>query len=304
MVLSGRLRSPAAKLGAYAVVLAVVLGAGAAVGYAFGPDPSDDDHESAAHDGGHDGGHDDSVAEEPATAHPAGLAISQDGYTLDLHTTVVGAARPAELELVIEGPDGAPLTDYEVEHEQELHLVIVGRDLVDYAHVHPQRDEQGTWMVTAPPLQPGSHRVYADFVPAGSEGITLAADLDVPGDRPPTEPRQPSDRANVEGFDVHFEGGLVAGTESELTLTVSRDGQPVTDLEPYLGALGHLVAIRDGDLAYLHVHPLDETEGSGGPNVRFAVEVPTAGRYALFFDFSHGGVVRTASVLATANAGG
>ena len=101
---------------------------------------------------------------------------------------------------------------------------------------------------------------------------------------------------------MQFEGELVAGTESELTLTVSRDGQPVMDLEPYLGALGHLVAIREGDLAYLHVHPLDETEGAGGP-MRFAVEVPTAGRYALFFDFSHGGVVRTASLLATANAG-
>ena len=75
---------------------------------------------------------------------------------------------------------------------------------------------------------------------------------------------------------MHFEGELVAGTESELTLTVSRDGQPVMDLEPYLGALGHLVAIREGDLAYLHVHPLDETEGAGGPEVRFAVEVPTA----------------------------
>ena len=300
MVLSGRLRSPAAKLGAYAVVLVVVLGAGAAVGSAFGPEPSDEAHEPAAHDGGHD----DTATEEPATAHPAGLAISQDGYTLDVHTTVVDAARPAELELVIEGPDGLPLTDYEVEHEKELHLVIVGRDLVDYAHVHPQRDEHGTWTVTTPPLQPGSHRVYADFAPAGVEGITLAADLDVPGTRPASEPRQPSADASVEGFEVQFEGELVAGTESELTLTVSRDGQLVTDLEPYLGALGHLVAIRDGDLAYLHVHPLDETDGAGGPEVRFAVEVPTAGRYALFFDFSHGGVVRTASVLATASARG
>jgi hypothetical protein len=300
MVLSGRLRSPGAKLGAYAVVLALVLGAGAAVGSAFGPKPSDEDLEPAAHDGGHA----DAAPEEPATTHPAGLAISQDGYTLKLHTTVVEAARPAELELVIEGPDGLPLTDYEVEHEKELHLVIVGRDLVDYAHVHPQRDERGTWTVTTPPLQPGSHRVYADFVPAGADGLTLAADLDVPGTRSATEPRQPSGGANVEGFDVQFEGELVAGTESELTLTVSRDGQPVTDLEPYLGALGHLVAIREGDLAYLHVHPLDETEGAGGPKVHFAVEVPTDGSYALFFDFSHSGVVRTASVVATANAGG
>jgi hypothetical protein len=29
--------------------------------------------------------------------------------------------------------------------------------------------------------------------------------------------------------------------------------------------------------------------------VRFAVEVPSPGDYRLFFDFSHGGTVRTAS---------
>ena len=74
----------------------------------------------------------------------------------------------------------------------------------------------------------------------------------------------------------------------------------MTDLEPYLGALGHLVAIRDGDLAYLHVHPLDEADGAGGPQVRFAVEVPTAGTYGLFFDFAHGGEVRTAAIIAAA----
>ena len=83
-------------------------------------------------------------------------------------------------------------------------------------------------------------------------------------------------------------------------MTVSRDGNPVTDLDPYLGALGHLVAIRDGDLAYLHVHPLDELDGPGGPTVRFAVDVPTAGTYGLYFDFSHGDTVRTAAVTVTA----
>jgi len=96
----------------------------------------------------------------------------------------------------------------------------------------------------------------------------------------------------------------VAGTESELTLTVAVEGDPVTDLDPYLGALGHLVAIRHGDLAYLHVHPIEDAVGPGGPDVRFAVEVPTAGTYRLFFDFSLGGEVRTASATFAAGADG
>ena len=196
---------------------------------------------------------------------------------------------------MIEGPDGRPVTDYTIEHDKELHLVIVGRDLAGYAHLHPTRDSDGVWTVSTPPLTPGSYRVFADFVPAGGEGLTLGADLTVPGDYQPVALPAPSSTTSVDGFDVSFDGELVAGSESELTVTVTRDGEPVTDLQPYLGALGHLVAIRHGDLAYLHVHPLEEADGAGGPKVRFAVEVPTAGTYGLFFDFAHGDEVRTAS---------
>ena len=86
--------------------------------------------------------------------------------------------------------------------------------------------------------------------------------------------------------------------EAKLTLTVTRNGEKVTDLEPYLGAYGHLVALRAGDLAYLHVHP-EGTPGDGvtepGPEVVFYAQVPSEGRYHLYLDFMHEGVVRTAS---------
>ena len=79
---------------------------------------------------------------------------------------------------------------------------------------------------------------------------------------------------------------------------MKRDGEPVTDLDPYLGAYGHLVALRAGDLAYLHVHP-DGTPGDGttppGPDVVFYAAVPSAGTYHLYLDFKHQGVVRTAA---------
>ena len=75
----------------------------------------------------------------------------------------------------------------------------------------------------------------------------------------------------------------------------------MADLEPYLGALGHLVAIRASDLAYLHVHPLERQAGPG--EVPFAVEVPSEGSYRLFFDFSHQGTVRTAAFTFDVGAG-
>ena len=117
---------------------------------------------------------------------------------------------------MIEGPDGVPLTDYEVEHDKELHLVVVGRDLAR-THTYTRPDADGIWTVTAPPLAPGSYRVFADFVPAGGEGMTLAPTSTSRATYLPPEPRRAVERATVDGYDVSFDGELVAGTESELT---------------------------------------------------------------------------------------
>jgi hypothetical protein len=76
-----------------------------------------------------------------------------------------------------------------------------------------------------------------------------------------------------------------------VTLNVTRNGAEVTDLQPYLGAYGHLVAIRTDDLAYLHVHP---EEGEPGPEIAFHAEFDETGRYRLFLDFKHRGRVHTA----------
>jgi hypothetical protein len=295
------LRSPALKLAAYGVVLIALLAGGAVVGAAVGPHPSTP---AASHDEA-------SMATPPSTGPmssmsmppvPAGLAIEQDGYRFRLATRVVDADTPSELRFVITGPGGEPVTEFDVAHDKQLHLVIVSRDLATYAHTHPERDASGTWTVMSPALPAGSYRVYADFVPTGHTRLTLAADLSVPGDFAPQPLPPPSNVATVDGYEITFDGTLVAGADSELTVTVSHNGAPVTDLDPYLGALGHLVAIRDGDLAYLHVHPLDELDGPGGPTVRFSVDVPTPGAYGLFFDFAHAGVVRNASVIVTAAA--
>ena len=123
---------PAVKLGAFGVVLGLALGGGLLVGAALGPEPSTGDETSD-----HDAAHDDTDAVTTPDELPGGLAVSSGGYTLDLRTPVVEATDGAELALVIEGPDGRPVTDYTIEHDKELHLVIVGRDLAGYAHLHP-----------------------------------------------------------------------------------------------------------------------------------------------------------------------
>jgi hypothetical protein len=280
------------RIAATTLGLAAVLGAGWGAGALVGPvgSPPAAAAEHAADGAGH--------AAAPAGEHdlPAGLAVSAEGHTLDLADDALPAGDAVPLSFRLLGPDGAPVTAYDTVHEQDLHLVVVRRDLTGYQHLHPAFAPDGTWTTTVA-LTPGSWRVLADATPtAHGSGIVLGADLAVGGTSEPVPLPAPSPTAEVDGYTVTVEGDLVAGRESGVVVTVARDGVPVTDLQPYLGANGHLVALRAGDLGYLHVHPT----AASGAEVRFAVEVPAAGDHRLFFDFRHGDVVRTAAVTLTA----
>ena len=280
----------AAFVVALAVVFAVALALGSRVGPLDAPAAADAGHGHGAEDS-HDVGSGEHAAEVPG-----GVMVSQDGYTLHLAQSQRPAGRDRTVAFVIEGPDGRPVTSYTEEHEKDLHLIAVRRDFSGFQHVHPVLRADGTW-TTNLDLTAGAWRVFADFTPAGGAGLTLGADLTVPGPVRGTHARPVTRTATVDGYTVTLHGDLVAGEHSMLTLTVSRHGAPVTDLQPYLGAYGHLVTLREGDLAYLHVHPGGEP-GDGqtkpGPDVEFGAEVPSAGRYHLYLDFRHDGVVRTA----------
>jgi hypothetical protein len=289
----------AGKLAGFAVVLGAVLGGGAAVGSAVGPiDVANDDTDGH---GGHASGETgdtsatDAEVDLEATL-PAGLMVSQAGYTLVPDGVVLDGMEGAPFRFRITGPDGTALEDFEPEQERELHLVVVSRDLTTYAHLHPTRSADGTWSVPMPALTAGAYRAFADFTVADGPDLTLGVDLTVPGDTrfgPLLPPATTADAGD--GYEVALAGEPAAGADTEVALTVRRDGVPVDDLEPYLGADGHLVAIRAGDLAYLHVHPLDGTGAGGRADVRFQVEVPSPGDYRLFFEFAHDGGIRTAA---------
>jgi hypothetical protein len=236
---------------------------------------------------------------------PGGLQFSENGYTFDVARQLPsGKATPVAFRIL--GHDANPLTSYDTAHDEDLHLIAVRRDLTGYQHVHPHLAANGTWSVPLD-LTPGSWRLFADFDPAGNDAaLVLGADVAVAGDYVPQPLPQPSTTAVAEGYEITLSGGLDPGKESKLTLSLSRDGQPVTDLQPYLGAHGHLVALRDGDLGYLHVHPSDEPAdgGTAGPEITFYASAPSAGDYRLYFDFKHGGVVRTAELTVRAAGSG
>jgi hypothetical protein len=95
------------------------------------------------------------------------------------------------------------------------------------------------------------------------------------------------------GYEVTLSAEVIGVGGASVVFDVSRNGQPVEHMEPYLGALGHLVALREGDLAFLHVHP--ETGEGSGPRIAFRATFPSQRRYRLFLQFAHGGGGRTAA---------
>jgi hypothetical protein len=284
-------------LAALAVVFAGAVGIGRAVGPVAAPVA---DHGDMGDEGEH-GMDDMETAESDAASIPKGLMVSQNGYSFRLDQATVSPGTAVPVSFTIEGPDGSPVTEYDVEHEKQLHLIAVRRDFSGFQHVHPELADDGTW-TTSLALSPGQWRLFADFKATGAEAVTLGNDLAVRGAYRPAAPAADARSATVDGYTVTLDGDLTPGEEARLTLSLSRDGAPVTDLEPYLGAYGHLVALRAGDLAYLHVHPQgapDDGVTEPGPDVVFYAEVPSPGRYHLYLDFKHEGVVRTAAFTVT-----
>ncbi|MDH6520969.1 hypothetical protein M2163_002045 [Streptomyces sp. SAI-135] len=299
------------KITAFAAALAATFGTAWGVGQGIGPVV--DEEPPARHDA-HAGDSDSArpdTSENPAHAEhsgqpgqespPAGgLQISENGYTLDLRTPRLTAGRTTDLRFAIRGDDGRAVTAFRREHDKELHLIVASRDLNTYRHLHPTRAADGTWSIPVSLPRAGGYRVFADFTPEkkGAENLTLGADLAVSGTYAPRDLPAPDTTAVTDGYEVKLGGALRPGAARELKLTVSRGGRPVTDLQPYLGAYGHLVALRSGDLAYLHVHPNGEP-GDGttaaGPDVSFTATAPSSGTYRLFLDFKHQGKVHTAA---------
>jgi hypothetical protein len=299
------------KLAAFAAALAAVFGIAAFAGATVGPDrdgatsgeDAADGHgsegRSAASEGaardGHDmnsAGADSSAGRGHASAAAAdavrGLAVSSDGLTLAIDRTRFEAGRHGRLAFRILGDRGVPVRDFDVEHEKRMHVIVVRRDGTGFQHLHPRMAADGTWTVPLTLRDAGAYRVFADFSHDGRPR-TLAAELTVNGDadyRPFPSPATSADAGD--GYAVNLDTRAPrAGEEAELGFEITRDGRTVQP-EAYLGARGHLVALREGDLAFLHVHP-DEN------SLAFAAEFPSAARYRLYLQFKHGGEVRTAA---------
>jgi len=242
----------------------------------------------------------------------AGDPFDTREYSIEFSTgpAVVKAGVPITMFFTVRHPgDGAPIRNFEVVHDKRYHLFIVSRDMEVFEHIHPEQRPDGTWAIEVTLPKPGYYQILSDFIPTGGSpqfiGRTLVTadfDGDLESQAAHLEPDTVVNKT-VGSITAHLQlepSILVAGQYGHLSfaLTDAVTGQPVTDLQPYLGAFGHALILSEDMLDYVHSHPFegpesDITRGFGGPNVTFEGYMPRPGRYRAWSQFQRKGQVIT-----------
>ncbi len=231
-----------------------------------------------------------------------GLSATDGGFTFTPDRTSLTAGQAQSLHFKINDLIGMAVTSFVPDQTKLMHFYLVRSDLTGFQHVHPTMAADGTWTADLAALTPGNYRAYTAFDAKGASGATVAevlsTQLAVPGTSPTTPPSAPSSTAKVDGYTVAVSGELMAAMSHTLTVTVTKNGQPVTDLQPYLDTYAHLTAIHAGDLAFAHLHPegAAAATNTAGPTLKFQAMVPKSGDWRFFIQFQTGGVLHTAAV--------
>ena len=235
-------------------------------------------------------------------------------YLVDIHTPLreIVAGRPFRLRLTVRDPSSrAVVQDFTVVHEKRFHMFVISEDLTHYDHIHPEQEADGTWAIDVTVPRSGRYRLYSDFLPTGGTPQVdnrplVTSDVEA-GEAAAAEGRLVPDRLlnHVVGdLSVTLElpaGGLLAGREERLLyrLADARTGGPVDDVEPYLGAWGHSVAVSENMSRMVHAHPVElvpdgQPAARAGPTLTFKAALPEAGTYRIWTQIKRRGEIATA----------
>jgi hypothetical protein len=201
------------------------------------------------------------------------------------------------IRLAIERRDGESIDRFDINHEKLLHLMIVSQDLSYFHHVHPDY-KGGVFEIDNAFPAGGEYRLIADFKPAGGDAMTKMAWVRVPGEPAAPAPVVPDDNLvkTADGIRAVLAIDRLspnADTTLAFTLSDAATGRPIRDLQPYLGAIGHVVMLSEDGERYVHVHA-EEGQGSG-PEAVFSASFPGSGVYKIWGQFQRGGRVSTFS---------
>jgi hypothetical protein len=220
----------------------------------------------------------------PVAAHTSEMvapASTVEGYVLRAVEPEQRPGKDVVVEFTVSAPGGQVISELDEDAGEHMHLIAFRRDLTGYQHVMPQQGEGTSWWGILN-LTPGPWHVIVHFQSkALGREIALATDFTVSGTYRPKPLPPAADQIQIKGLTVTRSGELSTSADSSSAITVTDRGQPVTDLQPAHGEMGHGVLIRPADLGYLHMH--SNSTGTG-PRLDFLGAAPDPGSYRLFVE--------------------
>jgi hypothetical protein len=241
------------------------------------------------------------LAAQQSFTPPPQLAAARPHVNLALRTTPATpqAGVPVQLELNLsDGASGQAVDDLMPHHEALLHLIVISADGGFFAHLHPARVAPGRYRIVLTPERPGRYSVYAEIERRDSGTQLIARDFDVAGRAvPPSPPVGGLGTYRLDELSVVVTSSqpeLRVGQPTTLRVQISKDGQSVSAIEPWLGMVGHLITRSADETIVGHVHAAGAMgSGADGPAIRFAYTFPQPGVYRLWVQFYFDGAVRT-----------
>jgi Cu+-exporting ATPase len=240
-----------------------------------------------------------------ATSEGAGLSVE---FAAD--PAEPGPDRPVALSYTVrDAGSGEAITDLPLDHERPMHTILTSADLEDFAHIHPRAQQDGSYRVETTPPRAGTYRLYTEFVQGGEKILDrrrISVGAANNGGARLTPDLSPK---TIEGTTVSLDvpGTVQAGEPVHLDFRLTREGEPVTDLAPYLGAAAHVAIVSEDGSAFAHGHGearnAEEAAHSGedhrvpgsfGPGVRADHTFGSPGLYKLWAQFESDGRVISA----------
>jgi hypothetical protein len=217
--------------------------------------------------------------------------------TAKLIATNIQAGAETKLVIDVKDKSGKPIDKFETFQTKLMHLIVVSDDLQTFSHIHPVYKQKGRFEVQANFPQGGNYTLVSDYKPAGQAEQVSLMQVKVAG-KSSSAPKVDFTKAKSIG-DTKVQltaDNLKAGKETMLVFKMQQaNGQPVTDLKPYLGERGHLVIMQQSSpltrADYIHAHAAKH--GTGG-EVHFMTTFPKAGKYKMWGQFNRNGKIVTA----------
>lgn len=166
-----------------------------------------------------------------------------------------------------------------IQHEKEMHFIIVSNDLEEYYHLHPEKEKQGLYVVKQV-LTDGTYQAFVDISPV-KKAYKITPNTVQVGSKE-------TSKAGLVGMDhwtKEIDGKTV--TLNPVHATTNKDVQLVFHThgvipDPHLGALGHVVVVDEKVKQYIHVHPESED------TTTFKAHFSKAGMYKIWAEFKFG----------------